>query len=429
MDREGLIMKITLKIDDEGLFHVGQALQEQEHLRVSTLYLDLESGEVVAFAEEELQKIKGRIGPRYVEIPCTSHAELRFPPCPPCLCPAPCQRASWLRKCWGWILDEGCFLNECCRRLDENGVLTPDGSTKWARSVLRGILLDEANIGEFYAYKHKTVRGPNGKRKVLATNPDQWVLVYKDPEQAIFTPEQYQALKEKLCRNRENSPRHAIHWYPPLRGLVFCANCHTKNGSLRRMTGVTIKGIAYYRCEACGNLVNARGLWDSLREGIKTRILEPQRLVPGIKAQLQSGKSLKTLEEKLQSLHRESEGWQQSRMRARRLHLLPDSKYTLEQYLDDERRMQEQIQRLDDQITRVKQQLADLRQAIVDDEGVRHFCEQAAHNLGNMEDTRWRVLLERIRLRVEVPASKQSIVHIALPTVRAPIREIALETS
>jgi hypothetical protein len=67
-------------------------------------------------------------------------------------------------------MDEGCLLNESCRRLDQNSVLTPDGNTKWARSVLRGILLDEANMGKFYAYKHKTIKGPNGKRRVIPTS-------------------------------------------------------------------------------------------------------------------------------------------------------------------------------------------------------------------------------------------------------------------
>jgi len=69
-------MAITLKIDNEGLFYLGQALQEQEHLRESTPYLDLEDGAVVAFSEQELKKIKGKIEARYIEIPCTSHGEL-----------------------------------------------------------------------------------------------------------------------------------------------------------------------------------------------------------------------------------------------------------------------------------------------------------------------------------------------------------------
>jgi len=69
-------MTKILKIDNEGLFHLGQALQEQEHLREFTPYLDLKSGRVVAFGEKELQKLKQRIGHTLLEIPCTSHAEL-----------------------------------------------------------------------------------------------------------------------------------------------------------------------------------------------------------------------------------------------------------------------------------------------------------------------------------------------------------------
>jgi len=338
------------------------------------------------------------------------------------------QRASWLRKSREWVMDEGCFLNECCRRLDQNSILTPDGGTKWARQVLRDILLDDANIGKFYAYKHKRVKEPNGKRRVIHTSPDQWVLVYEDPTQAIFTPEQYEGLKEKLRRNQENSPRHAIHWYPPIRGMVFCTNCCTRSGGRRRMTGVTIKGMAYYRC-VCSNLVNARRLWDNLREGIKVRILEPERLVPGVKAQLKRGKSLETLEEETRSLRREREAWEQSRVKARRLHLLPNSKYTLEQYLADDRRMQEQIQRLDAEIAKSERQVAYLRQAIVDEEGIRRFCEHVAHNLDYLDDSKWRVVLEQMRLWVEVPPSRQPIAHIALPTVKETVREIASETS
>lgn len=47
------------------------------------------------------------------------------------------ERAVWIRRCANWLLDEGVSLNECCRRLEDNGVVTSKGSTKWARSSLR----------------------------------------------------------------------------------------------------------------------------------------------------------------------------------------------------------------------------------------------------------------------------------------------------
>ncbi len=123
------------------------------------------------------------------------------------------------------------------------------------------------------------------------------------------------------------------------------------------------------------------------------------------------------------------QAWEQSREKARRLYLLPNSKYTLEQYLAEGRRIEEQIQRVDSQLTKVQQQIAGLREAIVDEEGIRRFCQQAAHNLDNMDDVKWRVLLERVRLKVVVPPGEQPIARIALPAVKEPVGEIALETS
>lgn len=334
------------------------------------------------------------------------------------------ERAAWIGKCAHWLLDDGASLNECCRRLDKNGVLTPKGGTKWARPVLRDILKDPALIGEFYAYMSKTIRGANGKKRKVATEPNEWFLVYKEAGQAVLTPEEFYGIQERLRRNQENSPRHAKHWYPPLRGMVICAVCG------KRMSGVTSsKGTTYYKCEVCGNRINARRLWGELQEGIKTRLLEPQRLMPAIRTQLESGETLEKLEEEGRSLRREKAGWEQSREKARRLHLLPNSKYSLEQYFADDGRMVEQIQRVDDELAKVRQQITELRQAMVDEEAIKQFCDQAARNLNNMDDAKWRVLLERMRLKVVVPPCEQPVAHIALPALKQPVREIALETS
>jgi len=323
-------------------------------------------------------------------------------------------KAYWLRKCAEWLLEEGCSLKECCRR---------HGSSKLTHSGLLGILKDPGLIGKFYAYRSKIVRGADGRKKRIPMPPGEWILVYEDPSQAILSPEQFYAIQDRLRWNRENSPRHAKHWYPPLRGLVICSVCG------RRMSGHTPRDVPYYVCPICTRRVNARQLWQSLKEGIRARLLEPERLVPGIKAQLRSGKSLQRLEEDQRNLQRQKEGWEQSKVKARRLHLLPDSKYSLDDYLADSRSIDEQLDRVNRELSEVEQDIAQLRQAIVDEEGIIRFCERVAHNLDSMDDSRWRVLLERMRLRVVVERSGQLVVHLALATVEEPTREIALSTS
>jgi len=70
----------------------------------------------------------------------------------------------------------------------------------------------------------------------------------------------------------------------------------------------------------------------------------------------------------------------------------------------------------------------ELQQAVVNEEGVRRFCQIATRNLDSMDDTRWRVLLETMRLRL-IFDGKEFHAKIALPTVLEEKSEIALCTS
>jgi hypothetical protein len=347
-------------------------------------------------------------------------------------------RAAWIARCDQWILDEGLSLRKCCRRLENEGVSSPGwedwllsiqrGRTwakrrapranKWHPGTLRNILLDDANVGQFYAYKRQTVKGADRKKRLVPSDRSRWVLVYEDPELATRTQERHEALKVVMQRNQEKSPRHARHWYPPLRSLVFCPLCQ------RRMIGWhSNNGDSYYKCEVCRNLINARRLWDELREGIKARLLEPERLLPGIKAQVDSGLALERLEEERTRLRQQVEDWEEARDKARRLYFVTKG-YTQEKYQADDRRMAEQQERAAQELAEVDRRIADVRQATVDEEGIRAFCQRAAQNMDNLDDATWRVLLERMRLKVIVPPGEPVNIQVALPAVRDPAEAI-----
>jgi hypothetical protein len=353
------------------------------------------------------------------------------------------ERAAWIPKCDEWIWDEGCSLNECCRRLRRQRVMTPGfvkwmtaveagrewkkrrppEPYKWVRGTLRAILIDEANIGKFYAYMHKRANNQNGRKKVLCTKPEDWLLVYEDPSQAIRTPERHEAIKAKLRLNQEASRRNNNkHWYPPVRRMVYCVLCGV------RMHGVTIKGIPYYRCDVCKNVVNMRNVWNELQQEIRTRLLEPDFLVPGIKAQLESGKTLERLSQEKDGLERDKERWSSARQKARRLYFIKKD-YTEEKYLADDRDMEEQERKIAGEIGTLESQIRQLQQAIIDEEGITKFCQEAAQNLECMDDARWRVLLERMRVGIDVAPGEKVKVHISLPTIKEPECEIAYQTS
>jgi hypothetical protein len=194
------------------------------------------------------------------------------------------------------------------------------------------------------------------------------------------------------------------------------------------MHGVTIKGIPYYRCDECKNTQNMRDRWVEIKERIRTLILEPDRLVPGIRAQLENGKTIERLELEKERLETEVEKWMNSREKARRLYLISES-YSEGEYLDDDKRMEDQQRKTAAQVARVTEQISHLRQAMVDEEGIRDFCKMAAQNLEAMDDAKWRLLLERMRFKMEVTFGEKTRVYLSLPVVREPDSEIVYQTS
>jgi hypothetical protein len=351
-------------------------------------------------------------------------------------------RASWVVKCYQWILEEGLSLRQCCLRLEKEGVLSP-GSENWKRAMekgrtwskkpprgdrwfattLRNILLDPGNVGKFYAYCFQRVKCSDGKRRSKPVDTNSWLLVYEDPNMAIVTQEEYEALRQKMVRNKENSYRHAKRSYPPLRSLVFCTLCR------RRMIGWTNvhSGIPYYVCPLCRNRINAQKLWEELRQEITARLLEPDRLLPGIKRQLESGQTLDKLEAEEKHLAEQLESLEEVRDRTRRLYLI-NKNYPIEKYLADDQRMVDQQQRISQELEMMRKQISELRQAVLDEDGIRYFCDQVANNLGELKESQWRLLLERMKAGIEVTPGESVRAKIALPSVSKPEEEIVYQT-
>ena len=300
----------------------------------------------------------------------------------------------------------------CCRQMTE-----AEGRRWWPSTMVK-ILSDPALVGKFYAYRTRRARGTKGERK-LYLKPEEWHLVYEDPSQAILTPQGFYALQERFQRNCQNSRRNARHWYPPLRALIFC-QCG------RRMTSHTRKEQPPYRCARCGREVDAVRLWNQIREGLKEMLLSPERLAPAVKAQLDSGQSTAGLEEELRADRHRLDMLEQAEQKALRLHLyLPN--YPAEKLEAELQRIGEQKQQLAQKRASLERQIAELRQAMVDEDGVRRFCQLASRNLDTLADGQWRMLLEAMRLKIMV--SNEVKVKVALLAVKSEKEAIVLPIS
>jgi hypothetical protein len=324
------------------------------------------------------------------------------------------ERAAWIRQWANWILVDGLSTNRCCRLMAEKYGM------KLCRSTIVDTLSDPAMLGKFYAYRTTDLRNPKGSRKTIKREEKDWLLVYEDPAQAILSSEQFYALKEQFRRNRENSPRHAKHWYPPLRSLIF-------HSCGRRMTGTYRGEKPYYRCLLCGKWLKAGPLWDQIQSGVRERLLDPERLIPGIEAQLDCGESVSHLEDELRSIDQRIDTLDRADQKALRFYLyLPD--YPPEKLEAETRRMSETRQQLLVERALVQQALNELRQAIVDKEGLRRFCETASRNLTSFDDNQWRLLLEAMHLQVLVD-NETIIVKVAVPPVIDEKSEIVFASS
>lgn len=156
-------------------------------------------------------------------------------------------------------------------------------------------------------------------------------------------------------------------------------------------------------------------------------LLDPKRLVPAIRAQLDNGQSIARLDDELKSHQQRMDILNQAEQKAVRLHLyLPD--YPPEKLQAELRRIGEQRQQLAVEIANLERQLTDLRQALVDEDGLRLFCEIATRNLDSLDDAHWRLLLETMRLRVLVDGSSPTV-KVAVPTLRDEKSVIVVGTS
>jgi hypothetical protein len=169
------------------------------------------------------------------------------------------------------------------------------------------------------------------------------------------------------------------------------------------MVGATIGGKKYgkpyYRCVACSRYIRAIPLWEEIKMGIKKQLLEPERLIPAIKAQIDSGKSINGLEEELRVNQERLKALDEASQKALRLHLyLPN--YPIDKLEAEQQCIEENRKRLKLEQDRLLNQVNELKQAIVDGEGLRRFCEIAVRNSDRLTDEQWRVLLETMKVRI-----------------------------
>ena len=144
--------------------------------------------------------------------------------------------ANVVRQIFHWYVDEHLTLCAMARRLNERGVPTRKGGSRWSTSSLWALLRNPAYVGRAGYGKTESVaksvmlrpvRGrscvPRREKSTYRPRPaSEWLTI---PVPAILSEELFASAQEQLLRNRNLAARNARGERYLLQGLVVCACC------------------------------------------------------------------------------------------------------------------------------------------------------------------------------------------------------------
>jgi site-specific DNA recombinase len=209
-------------------------------------------------------------------------------------------QAEVVRRIFTWVVDEGCSLAEIGRRLENQGVASPSGRTRWLTSTLASMLANPTYAGT--AMFGRTRLGPRREtprrprrlkpghlRKELSIYPTGASEQIAIAVPAIVEPGVFEAARARLAENRKRKRVGIVGATCLLQGLLVCSKCgYAYHGASSKPEKP--HPYRYYRCGGsvpsrfggvaiCANKILNRGRIDSaVWEDLRNLLLDPSRL-------------------------------------------------------------------------------------------------------------------------------------------------------
>lgn len=297
-----------------------------------------------------------------------------------------------------WVLQEGIFLNEACRRLMAMGVPAPKGGTRWSRSTLGRILRNPTYAGKTYAYKTTTI----GKKRTQCPR-DNWVEVPNGVDRVAFDCDEWLGIQRQLDRNRELSPRNQKLAYL-LKGMVFCK----LDG--RKYYGVPMHGKPYYRCSGrnpllsekiCSNRsVSAKWLEETTWLEVEKVLKSPELILAELERQRKEGTESTHLEEQSRLNHSRLNTLDEAETRYLRLYGI--SAISEAKLVEECKRIRQEQQKIEQENMELEKRIKSAKETKLDIESVRRICKLAAQNLANFTLEQKRLALQALNIKAWV---------------------------
>ncbi|MFC2022924.1 recombinase family protein, partial [Chloroflexota bacterium] len=215
--------------------------------------------------------------------------------------------ASWVKRMFEWLVDEGLTTNAITYRLRELKAPTKL-SQHWNRSSVLEILRNQSYTGKTYAF---TFHQGTNRRK-----PEEEWMEIPDATPALISNEFFKAAQQQLKLNQGKAKRNTKQQYL-LRGHLYCQQCG------KAYCGHMDRVIRYYRCPGKNRITspvnpctnrNWRGdklealVWNK----IEAVLADPEVIITTINKQRDEANNhgaleseLKQVDRKLKALNRE----------------------------------------------------------------------------------------------------------------------------
>ncbi len=309
-----------------------------------------------------------------------------------------------------WLIQEGIFLNEACRRLMEKRIPAPKGGHRWSRGTVGRIMRNPAYAGRSYAGKTKM----EGKRRLSCSEADH-ILIPDAVDRTAFTWEEWELIQRQLDRNRELSPRNQKLRYL-LSGRIFCKSCG------RKYHGVPVHGKPYYRCSGRVRLlsdkyctsktINASKLDEAVWAEVAKALENPRIILAGLQQSKDGINQESFLEEeldrivkRLKALDKEQEQLLQWAMKG-----FPEDIVARENEKINHERTE-----LHKATHETEKKLEQAKESHIDLEKIEDFCKIASQNLADFGYSEKKLALEALKIKVWIDGDNPPRLQGILP--------------
>jgi site-specific DNA recombinase len=250
--------------------------------------------------------------------------------------------AEVVQMVFGWFVENRLSLKQIALELNRLGVKSYHNHNVWSTSSIARMLKNPAYAGYFYYNKHKT-----HNKKIIKRDFSEWIKIECTP---LISKELFEAAQEILHYNKEYVRKHPKRFYL-LSTIIFCSDCgrpylcQTRKAPHNRTKNDEVAYRHRIRQGHCSNRwISAKKLEPIVWEGVVNILLNPQSLREGYEQTMEREKEKQARQiQHIETLQSAIEKLQAKRGRLQKMYLDPDMGMTKEDYLEEKRILDVQI--------------------------------------------------------------------------------------